>query len=165
LFLKLWKPSTPIVTEIEYIPPPEKPVEKTLKEKLLEAIEASIGFDVTPKDEVPDEVACVSSLCAVLRKVMDFPKLTYTPDLLNYLKKDKRFKSTLELKEGSILVNATGTGNGSMRGHCGFVRLDRVVSNNSFTGKMDTYYTLHSWKEKFRIKGGMTTWVFELISD
>ena len=135
--------------------------ELSLKEKLLNAIEGSIGQDLDKS--VSNDLACVAQLCKVLQKVMDFPDLTYTPVLVRELKKDTRFESTLDLDVGNIIVNATGTGNNIILGHCGFIWKDnRVVSNNSLTGKMDTYYDLETWRQRYRIKGQMPTLIFKL---
>ena len=145
----------PIETLKELIP------ELSLKEKLLNAIEYSIGQDLD--QSVPNDVACVIQVCKVLQKVMEFPDLTYTPVLVRTLKADKRFEGTLDLDVGNIIVNATGTGNNTVIGHTGFIWKNNViVSNNSLTGKMDTFYNIESWRQRYRIKGEMMTQVFRL---
>jgi len=155
------------VKEIEYMP--YQPIEilkdyipeLSLKEKLLNAIEGSIGQDLDKS--VSNDLACVIQLCKVLQKVMDFPDLTYTPVLVRTLKAENRFASTLDLDVGNIIVNATGTGNNTIIGHTGFIWKDnKIVSNNSLTGKMDTFYDIESWKQRYRIKGGMPTLLFRL---
>lgn len=152
---KIIVPYQPIETLKDYIP------EKTLKEKLLDAIEYSIGQDLDKS--VPNDLACVIQVCKVLQKIMDFPDLTYTPVLVKTLKNDRRFEGTLDLDIGNIIVNATGTGNGSIIGHTGFIWKDnKIVSNNSLTGKMDTYFNIKSWKQRYRIKGNMPTLLFRL---
>ena len=140
------------------------PPQKSVKDLLIEEAEKAIDKDITPNDEIPDKVSCVAQIVALLQKVMEFPDLTYTPDLLNFLKQDKRFKGTLDLDIGNIMLNATGTGNGSVRGHVGIIwKNGRILANNSYTGKLDTYYTIDMWRDRFRIKGGMTTYVFSLL--
>jgi hypothetical protein len=136
---------------------------ENMQKKLFEAIERSIGFDITPKDTVPDEFACVEQLWTVLNTVHPFPYVTYTPRLVEELKKSEYWVGTLDLNKGNIIVNATGTGNGSVVGHCGFIWDNgKIVSNNSKTGKMDTYYNFETWKQRYRIKGGMPTLIFKL---
>lgn len=142
-------------------PPPPPPV--TNRAKLLLAVaEARLGKEASPKDKVPDEVACVESLGNIIREVMPFPTIYGTHEALQYFKKSNQWKASLDMKPGYVIINATGTGNGSMRGHCGIILGGgKIASNNSLNGLWRTDYTLDSWKARYRIKGGMTTYVFE----
>lgn len=145
----------------EQLEPLQPPME-TMQEKLIKAIEESIGQDLD--NSVPNDVACVTQLVKVLQKIMEFPNLSYTPVLVRTLKADNRFKGTLDLDVGNIIVNATGTGNGMIIGHCGFIWKDgKIVSNKSSTGKLDTHFTIETWKQRYRIKGEMPTLVFQLL--
>lgn len=161
------------VKEIEYIPiekpmpePKEVIMEEPLNSKLIRIADAltKLNIDVTPDDKIPDEVACVESLCEVLNKVISFPKLSYTPDLVRELKKHPRVQGTLDFNEASIIVCATGSGNGTMRGHCGVVGTNKeIISNNSKTGIWEYNYTIDSWVARFRNKGGMAILLFKLV--
>jgi hypothetical protein len=157
-----------------FLPFTEENIEKlkkelpTRKSLLKSAIEKYLGKDVSEeilkRDIVSDNVACVETVCLVLREFMEFPLLTYTPTLVSHLKKDKNFEGTLEIEPLSIIVNATGSGNGSMPGHAGFIWFDdKIASNNSDNGKLELRYTIDSWRKKFRIEGGMPTLVFRLV--
>ena len=156
-------PNSPSVPSAWAIP--EEPTE-TNTEKLYRIADvlAQLEEDITPEDLTEDEVACVENLCEVINRVVEFPRLKYTPYLVTELKEDPRFKGTLDCKEGYIIVNATESGNGTVRGHCGVIgKGGKIMSGNSYNGKWEYNYTLDSWKQNFRIEGGMVTWVFRLL--
>ena len=155
-------------TEMKYIPLEELkdnlPPQKSVKDLLIEEAEKAIDKDITPNDEIQDKVSCVAQIVALLQKVMEFPDLNYTPDLLNFLKQDKRFKSTLDLDIGNIIISPTGYGNGSIVGHVGLYGTNgKIMSNNSFTGKWEYTYTTDTWVNRYRNKGGFPIYVFKLL--
>ena len=154
----------PIKPEPKIEPMPEPIPEENRNSKLIRIADALtlLNIDVTPEDKTPDEVACVESFCEVMNKVIPFPRLTYTPDLVRELKRDERFEATLDFNEASIIVSATGTGNGTMKGHCGIVGTNNeIISNNSNTGKWEYNYTINSWVARYRTKGGMPVLLFK----
>ena len=158
------------IKEVEFIQPikpmPEpipEPVEN-LNTKLIRIADALtlLNKDITPNDETPDEVACVQNFCEVMNKVITFPKLEHTAELLKELKRNPKFEGTLDFNEASIIVNATGTGNGTLRGHCGYIGTNNgIISGNSFNGKWEYNYTIGTWKARFRIRGGMPVYLFK----
>ena len=117
-------------------PAPEPPTEA-----IAEAAEAALGTDPTPKDQISDEIACVSSLVAILPPEFGISRNTsYTPDLVKILKASARFKPTYEMKRGSIVVYPT---EGLNVGHAMICLEDddgtisnrnTLASNNSFGG-------------------------------
>lgn len=143
------------------------PIPQTPKKTLLEIAKLNMGKDVTPKDNVPDEVACAEVVSTLIQKVIpEFKIIPSTLDLLNEFRKNKNFKQTEELQPGSIIINATGTGNGSMRGHVGIImENNNIASNNSFTGVFHQNYIVKSWVDRFKKKGGMPTRVFKIVSE
>lgn len=145
------------------IPCPVKP--KTNNEKLLELALTYFNTDPTPKDEHPDEVACVHSLTTILKKMyLDFPIMTYTPLLLGKLQSYLRFKVSNEFKEGNIIVSPTNTGNGSIIGHCGVLSKNgKILSNSSATGLWTDKYDNISWIDRYSRKGGLSLYIFELV--
>lgn len=149
----------------ETIKPIMEESNEKLNDKLVRIADALtlLKTDITPEDRVPDEVACVENVCEVINKVIPFPILYYTPDFVRELKNDPRFEATLDFNEATIIVCATGTGNGTMRGHCGIIGIGKkIISNNSKTGRWEYNYDIESWKQKFRIKGGMPILLFRL---
>jgi hypothetical protein len=142
------------------------PVETlTPQERLLISANKFIGQDASPEDNVPDEVGCVESIVNVIREVYpDFPTIYHTMLLYYELVKNPHFKSTLEIKKGNIIVSPTGSGNGTIRGHCGVIAEDnRIISANSKTGHWENNYSLQNWINNFRGKGGLRIYIFEPI--
>jgi hypothetical protein len=140
----------------------------TNKEKLLEKSKEMIGKEASPYDNAPDEFGCVESLCSIIRSSIarDFPLELATWKFLTLLKQDKRFKTTLELEPGNIILSPTGSGNGTVRGHTGIIGEDgTIMSNNSYTGLWESNYTINTWVERWRVVGGMPIYVFEPIGD
>ena len=141
-----------------------EPVKDSLSDKLLAEAKSKLGQDVTTKDLAPTELACVEAVTEILNKVVPFPIMTYTPTFLTELKKDSRFKATLDLKAGNIIVSPTGSGNGTVRGHAGILDDNgRIMSNSSATGKWEANYTIDGWVDRFRVKGKMPIVVLELV--
>lgn len=137
------------------------------RERLLEAAKIWLGKDASPKDNAPDDLACAESVSTIIRSSIapDFPICLSTADLKKQLSADKRFKVTLDIKPGNILVSPTGSGNGKIpNGHTGvFLTSDRIASNDSRTGKWEDNYSLASWIARYRTKGGYPLIVFEPI--
>lgn len=155
--------ATPSKDPIKPMPEPiPEPIEN-LNSKLVRIADALtlLNIDVTPKDKIPDEVACSESLCEVINKVCKFPIIPYTPDLVRTLKLDSRFEGTLDFNEATIIVSPTGTGNGSIVGHCGVIGTNNeIISNNSRTGKWEYNFTIDSWKARYSTKGGLKLLLF-----
>jgi hypothetical protein len=153
-------------TPKEPVKPPETPKisqpEPSKREQLFAVAKKYLGTDNTPQDLVPDEVACAEHLCTIIRHIdPSFPIIPFTGDLLKELKRNPKYKATLDVKEGHIVINATGTGNNTVRGHCGiFVDGGKIASNNSVTGKWDNHWVLGDWVNHYRVKGGMPTHIF-----
>lgn len=146
--------------------PIEQPIEVlTALEAMLKASKAALGTELSPLDPVGDNVACADSLTNLIKQIYPtFPKAFHTADLLKRLKESSHFVGTMEVQPGCIIINATGSGNGKIRGHCGVIGENgRIHSNNSLTGLWDDYFTIDSWRERYRIKGGMPTLLFKPI--
>lgn len=137
---------------------------RTNRDKLLELAIFHYDTDPTPKDEHPDEFACVHSLTTILKKLLpDFKVISYTPDLLKVLQKDTRFKPTTEFKEGNIIISPTLSGNGTVIGHTGIIGRDgKIYSNASSTGLWYDKYDLISWIDRYSRKGGLSLYIFEI---
>lgn len=153
---------------IVIVPPkpivPNLPPLMTKREILFEAAQASLGKDITPFDEIPDELACVQQLCVIAKQVYpDFPSLISTIELSGYLRSSHHFAKTKIPKLGTIIVGITGTGDGTIKhGHCGiFLRDLRIASNSSLNGKWEDNYSLDSFLRRFRDMGKMTIEMYD----
>lgn len=139
--------------------------EKTKGEKLYEFCMQYYNTDPTPKDIVDDEVACAEVMSTLLNKHLgEFPMITYTPKMLEYLKKDTRFKETTEFKTGNVIISPTGSGAGRKIGHIGIIGKDgKILSNSSSTGLWFDKFDNLSWIDNYSRIGGLNMYIFELV--
>jgi len=144
------------------LPPKPESLADSLADRLADAATAALDTEPTPLDQVQDAVACVASLVAVTRPVLQLdPTLAYTPHLLDALKADKRFVSTKIPKRGCIIVSPTV---GQVRGHCGiFLDANTIASNDSRSGLWKDNYTFKKWADYFKHKKGLRIFVFEPV--
>lgn len=140
---------------------------------LYNVAKSFIGTDASPRDFAPDDVGCAESLSQVIRKAFPnlyFPVLLSTKDLYQRFLTSSSFQEVNIPQAGCIIINVTGTGNGTIQGHTGVVGKNLsvdgtvyIMSNNSYTGEWDTAYTLRSWKKRYCDKGGMKTHFFIVV--
>lgn len=144
--------------------PPPTPV-NSRREMIYQEALKWIGLDASPKDQAADEVACVESLCNIVRQVMPMPDLFNTKELLEYCNKSKHWRRTEEPKRGNLIISATGTGNGKIpHGHCGIHNgLGWIMSNTSANGKWERNYSIEGWVKRYRQTGGMRLFYFEAV--
>lgn len=137
-----------------------------LRRKLIiKKCESYRSIDFTPQDEIPDEVSCAFSLTTILVECGAMDRIipgTYT--LLHYFLQSKSWQITQNLEPGDVVVFATGTGNGSMRGHCFIVDVDGWWSNDSYDGKWKKNYTKGSAMNRYVKQGGFPPYAFRYTS-
>ena len=146
--------------------PVDKPVDKvdkpTLRERIHTEARKWLGKDASPSDLAPEDRACAESVSNIVRQVLpDFPLVTGTYILWEKLKKDRRFKVTLEAKPGCIIISPTGTGNGQIIGHTGIFTDKWVMSSDGTHGTWKENYTLDGWVQRYRKIGGFHVYFFE----
>lgn len=139
--------------------------EETKQQALYRIAKENLGRDISFNDEVPDEWACASSLSLLIKKLLpDFPHITGTWTLWDYLKKSKHFKPTTELSAGNVIICASGTGNNLISGHCGVILENgKIASNNSNNGLWEDYFTIETWVKRYKNKGGFPIYIFEVL--
>jgi hypothetical protein len=139
---------------------------KTLGEQLYHVALHGIGTDVSPKDYAPDELSCAESVSSLVRKVLlDFPIITGTWTLLDYMKDDRRFVPTKIPKPGTIIISATGTGNGTIRGHAGICGQNLTIMSADYrTGLFMSNFTIDTWTKRYKDKGGMAIKMFDIVA-
>ncbi len=160
----IWQLLFPIKEKV-IIKPVEKPNMETNSEKLLKIAQSSLDTDVTPNDDVPDDVACAEVLSTIIKKLYpDFKVFDSTKDLDMKLFTDKRFYRTGTPSRGSIIISPK---KGDVLGHCGiFISDDRIASNNSFGGVKGLFtgnYTWDQWIKEFRDKRGLRIYIYQLM--
>lgn len=161
-FLGMLPPDLPVEKIDEYMEVKEE-IKESPRERLYKAAVESLGKEMSPIDIAPDELACGESVCNVIRLVYpDFPMLPYTPDLADYLKKDKRFKGTLDPDPGNIIISPTATS--TRRGHVGIhLGNGRIASNTSENGLWEDNLSIDSWVKTYRTKNKLPIIYFEPI--
>lgn len=128
------------------------------KRLLFEAAFSRIGKDVTPADTIDDEVACAETVSTLIAELIPFPIIPGTYTLLEKLKNSPDFTAgEWGSGPGTIVICATGTGNGSMRGHVGILSNgNKIMSNTSADGIWRENYTKESWIARYAQQGGFT---------
>lgn len=148
----------------------EKPIlpqiTTSTREIIYQKARESLGIDVSPEDGAPDDLACVDSVCQVLKKAgIEIPNTFYTTTFKQWLDKSPRFKYTTESKPGNIIISYTDDPrkNGNVpRGHVGiFGENGWIMSNDGTRGIWLENYTLSGWVEKFRNRGGYRIFFYE----
>lgn len=138
---------------------------KSRRELLYQQSLLSIGRDVSPFDVVDDDLGCAESLSNIIKKVVPFPIITGTWTLRAKLTTSRLFmEATENTGRGTIILCATGSGNGTIRGHVGILGDNgTIMSNSSATGQWTQNYTLEAWKERWEKAGGFTIHYYTLI--
>lgn len=133
--------------------------------KLYQAVVLKIGQDASPYDRVDDDLGCAESASTIIHSVIpEFPILTGTYPLLEELQRSSKFQPTVFLRPGTVIIAATGTGNGKIRGHVGFMGENHIIiSNDSATGTMLENFTYGSFYRKYNAIGGMKVHLFKAI--
>lgn len=119
-------------------------------------------------ENIPIEVACANSVTGLFEMVdpsffgrpEGIDRINGTATLLQVLKNSPRFRELATPQDGCIVINATGTGNGKVRGHTGVYDGGRVWNNSSTTGLWSNTFSISQWKSYFQIRGGMPTRYF-----
>lgn len=159
-----------LFVKVTTTPMPE-PTEKQSEtgEQLLHEAKKAEGIDVTPKDEIPDDVACVAQLQEVYRRATGSyigtgAALYNTGALYNHLQTDPKFILRNSPLPGDIILSPTGySSKGYPNGHVGVVGETHVFSNTSKNGKWEANYTLQSWEESYAKKKGFPVYYYRCV--
>lgn len=130
-------------------------------EVVYEVAKASLGQDLTPRDEISDEVACVVQWEEIIHKALGYYLGGEKPEastwgLFNLLEKDPRWKAISAPQKGCTILYVTGTGNDKVRGHALIMGEKWAMSNTSANGLWQANYTLDGLKRRFETSGGMS---------
>lgn len=133
----------------------------------------SIGKDVSPTQ---DEYGCMESIWYIVRDATgikigtDYATRVSTTRAFEHMRIDRRRFAVMpfskpQLRKGDILMFVTGQGNGNVsNGHI-FVYMGggKLLSNNSWTSKMDLHYTVDSAMEYYHVRGGYPAWIIRVL--
>jgi hypothetical protein len=137
-----------------------------MKPTLYDVTKARLGTDVTPLDEVVDDVACAHSLTTLMKIAYpETPIMTGTATLYEWLLKQATWKKVDVPEPSDIIISPTGYGRGI--GHCGVImENDIIASNNSYgvyAGKFTENYTLTSWNRRYGEKQSLPITYFRRV--
>lgn len=138
-----------------------KPTNMTPQQLLYNVAKDSLGTHMTLDDSVPMQVGCAEAVSAVLKDagVPGIPPkgIAGTASLLAFLEKSPNFSEIEQGEPGSVIISATGTGNGKIRGHVGICGINGIMSNESQTGLWREQWDETSWDSYYRRYGGIPT--------
>jgi hypothetical protein len=136
------------------------------RKTLLDVCNSYIGKDVTPKDNTPDEVACVDTGSTILKEVYPHvPHEVSTIVMDTWLSRPENgFRRVFEPEPEAIIISPT---RGSKIGHMGFVMDDdTIASNTSFgihKGEFIKNYTYTSWRNYYQNKLGLEIHLYKKV--
>jgi hypothetical protein len=141
--------------------------ELTGRKTMLDAALRHLGRDVTPKDLVPDEVACAETVTAIIRTVLPtFPVIPGTYTLWRQLENDPRFRRVSLPAPGVIVLSPTGTQPATSRvrnGHVGiYGQGNAIMSNSSATGIFEQNFSTASWQARYG-QAGFPIYYYQLV--
>lgn len=171
LFLAFFNPSKlpPIDTPMEPEPtmPSDPTPAMTNRELLYEESKKYRGIHIALDPTVDSRLGCATALSYVIQKVKwtAIPKqgINGTAGLLEWFESHPDlYQEVRQPLFGDIIISATGTGSGRVRGHCGIMGKHCVMSNNSQSGNWDEHWDAQSWTEYYERYGGIPTRYFRL---
>lgn len=136
-------------------------VESTNQEKLYTTAKSLLKKRLTLDASVPKNVGCAQALSYVLKECgYPIPKggISGTASMYEWL--FDNFDKVEAGQPGDIIINVTGTGISTRRGHCAVMGKYQIMSNNSITGKWDTQWELPNWIRFYEEQGKMKTHYF-----
>lgn len=135
---------------------------------LYETAKKHLGQDVTPKDEVDDDVACASSYNKIVSLAFGSPAggEASTWWLLKALEASDKYAEVAIPIEGDTLIAATGTGGSSSvkNGHVAIcLEEGKLASNSSDTGLWVQNYNLYTFNYRYNTLGRFPVRIFRRV--
>jgi len=131
-----------------------------------------LNTDVTPNDNIPDEVACAETVEAIVYQATGYE---IGANGSTYMMKAIFDSSPLWTKvevptRGTIILSATGHGNGNLaHGHVGIMgeimpnfEDSVIMSNSSSDGLLRANYTVASWNARYKELGGFPVEFYQM---
>ena len=129
-----------------------------------------LNKDITPKDEVDDDVACMATIDTLYKtfsgSYLSGKGITISTRVgLDVLSRSPSWQRIYKPEKGCIVLYATGTGNGYLaNGHI-FTSdgQGKLYSNSSSNGLFQQNYTDFTAKYRYQTLGGFSPHYFKLI--
>ena len=139
--------------------------------KLFEIAKSSLGQELTPKDEVPDSVACMSTMNALHKKAFGEPIGGDASTYLGYLalRDSKKWVKVSSPLQGDVCISPSGFNDAEGKkvvpnGHIGcYMGNNQIASNSSTTGLFSMNYSLFDWRYRFVQLGHYPLWFFRKV--
>ncbi len=167
------RPEPEELETVKIIKPTPQPMQPTNAEKLYEAAKARLDVPLTLDESVPIEVRCAEAVSTVFKAIgLPVPEkgIASTFDMEVWLAKCGLFEEIYTPEKACIIIAATGTGNGRIRGHVGimgefglaFYQDWGIMSNDSNTGLFTELFSLAKWIARYNGIGGFKTRFYRL---
>lgn len=141
------------------IKPTPMPTTLTKAEQLYALAKSLLGQHLSLNEAVPWGVGCAEAISKILVEfdVTGIPPkgIEGTAALQDFLSTSPQFTEIYTYTPGAIIISATGSGNGKIRGHVGVCGFNSIMSNSSETGKWDTVWDIKRWTDYYHIYGGI----------
>lgn len=140
-------------------------------EQLYSTAKRLLGENLAPGNE---RLGCAISMSAIHNKA--FPKepplrFVNTTQWYEWMKGSDKWVELAEPEPDCVIVSVTGqipTGSPLKNGHIGIVGrkpskdgTNYILSNNSFLGYWDTWFTLDAWRKYYQSYGKIPTYYFK----
>ena len=147
--------------------PVTTPTMPTHTEHLYDTSKSLLGIHLGKDTSIPWMVNCANACTDVLIRAgvpgLPLKGIAGTANLLAFLEKSDAFEEVFDYAPGLVIIAATGSGNGKIRGHVGICGKNQIMSNNSETGKWDTQWTIARWMDYYTSYGDIPTRYFKWI--
>jgi len=138
-----------------------------MNDELYQAAYDNLGKHCTMDDSVPEVIGCGEAVSYLVNLVapglLPHKGIAGTAEWVSFMQNSPRFTKLNEPSVGSIMVFATGTGNGNIRGHIFVVGKFHLLSNNSGNGLLGDQWTMTTALAHYRDFGGLQPHYFNLI--
>lgn len=152
-------PVVPVAPPVPITPTPMPQTPQTKAEQLYTLSKSLLDTHLSLNDAVPWMVGCMEAVSKLLVEfdISGIPAagIEGTYDGLLFFEKSAQFQEIYTYTPGAILIAATGTGNGKIRGHVGVCGYNSIMSNNSETGKWDTQWDIDRFVAYYNGYGGI----------
>lgn len=155
-------PELPATPSLPIEPPKPLVMPKTVE--LYQLSKSLLGTHLGKDTSVPWMVNCANACSDLLIRFgisgLGSKGIAGTANLLKFLETTSQFEEVFEYTTGAVVISATGTGNGKIRGHVGICGNFVIMSNNSEAGRWDDQWNWERWHDYYTEYGGIPSRFF-----
>lgn len=174
-FWKRWEDSydsvvTTIHAEPEATIQPVNTKPMTNQEAIYREAKVCLGYPQKLDPNVPNLVACASSLSGVLKKAgfagLPVFGIASTDALNKFFATCVQLQVVTEPQAGDIIISPSNSSGAVLQhGHCGVVGNHGVMSNDSDTGLWREAWTLAKWNDYYHVYGKLPIIFYRWVGD